>query len=301
MDTCILNLDHTQKEIRAHGTIDFPCTCYSYNYTNKTTDTLPWHWHEEMEMIHVVSGRLNLYVPQSKLQLTAGDFAIINSNILHSVTAYPECELRSILFCISLITGSSDSAIARKYIDPLVRCNLFQAVVVNEIEEQFERAFMALMNPVLGYEFTVREQLSDIGFAMFNKFCDELDEKEQDQNQDNERMKVMIQFIHTHYAEHIVLDNIAKVANIGNRECLRCFQRTIHTSPIQYLLRYRVMKSANILLKESHCTISEIALRCGFESASNFSHTFKRFYQCTPKAYREGGRHAGQGIEGLFV
>ena len=34
-------------------------------------------------------------------------------------------------------------------------------------------------------------------------------------------------------------------------------------------------------------SISEIATACGFESPSNFSKIFKRFYKCTPREYRK--------------
>ena len=79
---------------------------------------------------------------------------------------------------------------------------------------------------------------------------------------------------------------VAGAAGISERECLRCFERTIRLSPFQYLLKYRVMRGAETLLTDPASSVSEAASRCGFDSPSNFARIFKRFYHCTPREYR---------------
>ena len=105
-------------------------------------------------------------------------------------------------------------------------------------------------------------------------------------NQDNLRIGKMLDYIHNNFSDNLTLANIARVADIGERECLRCFQRTIQRSPIQYLLKYRIMQGADFLLKYPATSISEISSFCGLDSPSNFSKMFKRFYNCTPREYR---------------
>ncbi|MCI8745704.1 MAG: helix-turn-helix transcriptional regulator [Lachnospiraceae bacterium] len=56
--------------------------------------------------------------------------------------------------------------------------------------------------------------------------------------------------------------------------------------PIQYPLKYRVMQGADLLLREGGTSISQIALLSGFDSPSHFSKMFRRFYDCSPKEYR---------------
>jgi len=96
----------------------------------------------------------------------------------------------------------------------------------------------------------------------------------------------MIDYIHNNYFNNIGLTEIAKGVDISERECLRCFQRMIELSPIQYLLKYRIMTGANLLVQTPSSSISEIASLYGFDSPSNFSKLFKRFYNCTPREYR---------------
>ena len=103
---------------------------------------------------------------------------------------------------------------------------------------------------------------------------------------DRGRLTKMLEIIHEHYGEKLTLRDIARAANIGERECLRCFQRTIQISPIQYLLKYRVMQGASMLLQVPQKSIAQISCDCGFESPGHFTKMFKRYFACTPKEYR---------------
>ena len=163
LQECGLNLNRVSKELQPHGSFEFPCAGYASQHKKKTEDTIPWHWHEEMEIIWIAEGQLKLKTSSSSFLLSKGQIAVINSNILH-------------------------------------------------------------------------------------------------------------------YA--------AAAADISERECLRCFQKMLQISPIQYLLKYRVMQGAKMLLEDPAASISEAAVRCGFDSPSNFTKMFRRFYNCTPREYR---------------
>lgn len=105
-------------------------------------------------------------------------------------------------------------------------------------------------------------------------------------SQDNLRIRKMLAYIHKNFADDISLSEISSAAGISERESLRCFKKTIQLSPIQYLLKYRIMQGAEMLRKHPADSISEIATLCGFDSPSNFAKIFKRFYNCTPREYR---------------
>src|SRR5699024_4897730 len=48
-------------------------------------DKFPYHWHEDLEMLFVLSGKLEISVHQNKYQLHAGDVFLINGRDLHFV------------------------------------------------------------------------------------------------------------------------------------------------------------------------------------------------------------------------
>lgn len=186
--------------------------------------------------------------------------------------------------------GEEGSAIAKNYILPLINDPSFTGYHVPKedlpkVRKDFGKAFEALKYDQFGYEFSVRENLSHIFLYLYEKLQPQT-ERTRSRDNDNARIRVMIDFIHRHYGEHLSLREIAEAADIGERECLRCFQKTIQLSPIQYVLKYRVTCGAELLLKNPGETISNIALQCGFDSASNFTKMFRRVYGCTPREYR---------------
>ena len=61
LQECGLNLDRGLKELQPHGTLEFPCAGYSARYTGQQRDGIPWHWHEELELLYVQEGACLLY------------------------------------------------------------------------------------------------------------------------------------------------------------------------------------------------------------------------------------------------
>lgn len=290
LSECGLNRDDTKKELQPHGTVEFPCAGYESSLTTAAMDIIPWHWHEELEFIYLKKGTLKLQVPFSEYTLQKGDLAIINSNVLHYAAALPFCELQSLVCSPSLLSGNRSFAFWTKYLQPVLSCSAFTCTLFSpsdsHLAEYFQTAFHALRSDLFGYEFTVREQLSHIILELFLRFEDHINLPRQAMRTDTLRLEQMLEYIHTHYREPITLSDISGTCGIGERECLRCFKRTIGDSPVQYLLKYRLMQSASMLRSIPSASIGEISGACGFDYPSYFSKQFKRFYKCTPKEYR---------------
>lgn len=291
LQECGLNLNKVSKELQPHGSLEFPCAAYSSCHTDRQEDVIPWHWHEEIEIMYIENGRMKVKIPSNTFLLEKGDCIIINSNILHYAAAAAECKLRSLVFSQILITGNEDLVFAKKYMQPLLTCNglshyFIKAGDNENVADWFNCAFEALAQDCYGYEFTVRENLSRICLFLYGELNPQTDAQRIPPSQDNLRIKKMLAYIHKNYADDISLSQISNAADISERESLRCFRKTIQLSPIQYLLKYRIMQGAEMLLGNPTDSISEIASLCGFDSPSNFTKIFKRFYNCTPREYR---------------
>ncbi len=314
LQKCGVKLNRAGKEIKSHGTQEFPCAGYASLYTKEPEIVVPWHWHEELEIVYVNEGTLRLQIPAKSYELKKGDCMVINANIPHYAATDSKCELHSLVFSPQLIMGNNDSVFAKKYLMPLISCPSFTGHPIrkvpldelggklrkvpldklggkltaehNEEIQNFTEAFLALSQDAPGFEFIVRTKLSQLCFYLYQQFEQEISTGDIAQNQDTVRIGKMLDFIHTNYANDITLTEIAKVVDVSERECLRCFQRTIQFSPMQYLLKYRITRGAELLLNNPTHSISEISTQCGFDSPSNFSKMFKRFYNCTPREYR---------------
>lgn len=295
--------DKSGKEIQAHGTVEFPCAIY-YDEKNSSSSisplattlplnapssVIPWHWHEEFEAIYIKEGKSIIQVLGKEYCFNKGTVAIINANTLHSILADSSFTLESIVFSPFLIAPDTQSAFYKKYIYPLMSSTNFSLWSSNRTEDisNFEKAYSAQQNKIFAYEFAVRESLSSLLLAAYKDMQDVLTVDQGAKNRDAIRMESMLSFIHENFSTDITLSEIAKSASLSEREALRCFQRAIHDTPIQYLSKYRLMKGADMLLDQPDKNITEIALACGFDSFSYFSKQFKLYYHITPTQYRK--------------
>ena len=95
----------------------------------------------------------------------------------------------------------------------------------------------------------------------------------------------MCDYIHKNYAEKISLNDIANSAFVSKGECCRIFKRVLQLSPFQYLVRYRLKLSVQ-MLSETDYSIAQIAQQVGFCSSSYYTKCFRKEYNCAPHRYR---------------
>mgnify|MGYP001528226591 CR=1 FL=1 len=99
------------------------------------------------------------------------------------------------------------------------------------------------------------------------------------------RLQMMMQFIHSNYPESISLLDIAKVGEVSISTALNLFRNVLNTSPVNYLICYRLRKAA-LLLTNTEKKVSAISIETGFSNTDYFCKTFKRMYSLTPTEYR---------------
>jgi YesN/AraC family two-component response regulator len=102
-------------------------------------------------------------------------------------------------------------------------------------------------------------------------------------------LKRMLGFIHGHYMEKITLDDIAASGMMCRSKCCHLFKQTLRRTIFEYVLHYRVQKSLS-LLTDTGISITEIAGRCGFNSASYYTEMFSKMMGMAPRDYRKTKR-----------
>ncbi|MCP3942998.1 MAG: AraC family transcriptional regulator [Desulfobacteraceae bacterium] len=87
--------------------------------------------------------------------------------------------------------------------------------------------------------------------------------------------------IHGNYREVMDVENLASMVNMSPSAFHRAFKDVTASSPIQYLKKVRLNK-ARALLTEQGIRVNEAATRVGYESATQFSREFKRYFGNNP-------------------
>ena len=83
--------------------------------------------------------------------------------------------------------------------------------------------------------------------------------------------------------------DLARKVGLSVRQVERLFHKYLDTRPMRYYLALRLAR-ARLLLTQTDRSILDVALACGFETASHFSKCFHSAYSRTPSSYRQSLR-----------
>lgn len=296
--SCNVTTDKSQKELISHGITMFPIACYDDNLKSMT---VPWHWHDEFEFIIMTEGTAQIHIENQVISLEQGNAIFINSAILHSIDRVQNnsCRCHSLVFHARLIGGSIESIFWQKLITPLMQNTSLRYLSLNQsiewqdnIIKNMNKTWKIIAKETDDFENETRFYLSK-AFHIMNVHLQSIPNVPNKQEQLNaERTKQMIRYMEEYYYEDISLDMIALSASISKSACLRCFKQIINTTPIRYLLQFRIEKAADAI-KNTNERINEIAINCGFSDISYFSKCFRDLKGCTPLEFRKSSRKSG--------
>lgn len=289
-------LENNNREILPMDQNEFPYICYYREMDSLLGKNFSWHWHNAIEIDYAAEGEIEIKTPGKTLCLQKGDAAFINSNVMHDVRSrnlMPNCRIYTHLFDMHLLSGMYNSIFEKKYLAPVMKSSELQAYLIHadsyrhvQMLEKILHLLKLADEEPFGYEFEIRSELGRFWCLFFEETASLRAEGPQRNDMDEERLKLMMDYIHLNYMEKIALDEIAAAASISSRECARCFQRCIGISPVNYLISYRIRMAAQMLLTTNH-SIAAISEDCGFSSPSYFGKTFYDHTNCTPKEYRQ--------------
>ncbi|MEO9229736.1 MAG: helix-turn-helix transcriptional regulator [Devosia sp.] len=79
---------------------------------------------------------------------------------------------------------------------------------------------------------------------------------------------------------------LAKACSLSREQFLRLFKQTFGTPPHRWQ-RERRIETAKKLLRDPHCALADIAMRCGFSDQAHFTSVFKLATRLTPNVWRQ--------------
>lgn len=82
------------------------------------------------------------------------------------------------------------------------------------------------------------------------------------------------------------IEEMLPLVSLSRAQLMRLFKQNLETTPHNFVLNMRLQKAA-LLLKTGAQTVLNIALNCGFQSESHFTHAFRKHYGLSPKEYRQ--------------
>lgn len=84
------------------------------------------------------------------------------------------------------------------------------------------------------------------------------------------------------YKEHIKVENLAHMVNMAVSTFHKHFKQMTTVSPLQYQKRLRMEEAQRLMLKDGH-DVTRAALAVGYESQTQFSREYKKFFGESPQ------------------
>ncbi|WP_030137735.1 AraC family transcriptional regulator [Pseudomonas fluorescens] len=95
------------------------------------------------------------------------------------------------------------------------------------------------------------------------------------------RIAVALSHLHAHFTEPLNVETLASCANMSASTFHEHFKRSTLLSPVQYLKRLRLLKAQRLLLIEG-MGVAQVAHQVGYQSPSQFSREYKRYFERNP-------------------
>lgn len=101
----------------------------------------------------------------------------------------------------------------------------------------------------------------------------------------NSKVLSIIELMEANLAEPLSLVEIADHVGLSRRQIERLFRHEMGRSPARYYLEIRLDRARHLLLQSS-MPVVEVAVACGFVSASHFSKCYRELYARSPQQER---------------
>lgn len=266
-------------QIRYVETADF--------WIQKKTSREPMHFmhhHNSFELFYIISGEREYFIEDEFFKMKAGDLVIVPANALHRTDGKG-----ALRFLINFSQAYLEKFLTTDMISALP---IFKPAVFRTSEEQRGRLHAKFNSLFTEYSSRAETGYIESDSAIAARFLEILLTVLNSENfyvrelSSDSRTEKIVKYINENYASISNIEEIASHFYISKYHLCRIFSQSLGTGLIAYLNTIKI-RSASKMLKETDLSITEIALKCGFNSPSYFCKIFKSEKGVSPKDFRQ--------------
>lgn len=242
------------------------------------------HYHNAFELYYLLKGDREYFIDDQFFKLTEGDLVLIPRGMLHR-TAGKGATRYIIYFSDSFLKAF----FTPEALSPLL-CTRPRVFRPDDTErDRIEQVFGALYNE---YTKAEREQQpqNDLFLAgylyqiLFAMLCANNTYIPHDYA--DGRVAQVIKYINENYNQISDIEEIAEHFFISKFHLCRIFNKNLGIPLVTYLNTIKIREACK-MIKHGNLTLTEIAIRCGFNSSSYFCKVFKAEKGISPTEYRK--------------
>ena len=255
-----------------------------------------WHYHPEIELIHIEQGSGTQFVGDNIRNFQSGDLLLIGPNLPH----YWRCDEKyfhrgSQLYAQATVVHFSEDIFGKSFLglpenksirDLLVKARLGMKIL-GEGTDKVKALLHELLNQTNGNPVISLMQILET-----LAHCEEINvlsntqyQNEYDQY-DTDRINHIYQYSISNFQKKISIEEIAEVANISPHSFCRYFKSRSRKTYSQFLLELRIGHACK-LLSESRIPVAQVCFESGFNNFANFNKYFKLHTGKSPMQYQK--------------
>ncbi|CAK7035796.1 MAG: HTH-type transcriptional activator RhaS [Bacteroides rodentium] len=250
--------------------------------------TVSRHFHPDFEFSLVLDGTMDYFVNGKDIHLQTGDGIFVNSRRLHYNYSGDRTPCRYLVITLSPVLFPTSIPVAGRLMEEKSDHNCsdyvllekeshesilaIYPIILHEIEQGSPNVFLTLSYALTLYSTVIPLIQTQSKEGIFNPIWLSLYD--------------MTKYIHAHYRDKITLGDIASAGGICRSRCCHLFTEYMGQSPIDYTIAFRLEKGCK-MLRNTSCSIGEVASKCGFSGQSYFTQAFRNAYGMTPTEYRK--------------
>ena len=239
----------------------------------------PFHWHNHIEALYVLDGKIDFKVEQRKYLLEGGDMIIVNSEKIHSSKLQGHVKYILLQVPLSAFEGIYDgiesvvfeeklsSKAAKKFFPQLMEMLKF----VDEKKQESRIKFVSLMYDffyaLISFHQAERKKAAASSYYGIN------------------RISPVMAYVEKEFRKKITLGDAAEIINVSPEHLCRLFKKYTDMTFNEYLMSLRISAFYQTL-QNTNQKISAILEECGIANYKVFIREFKKTFGKTPEAIR---------------
>ena len=238
------------------------------------------NWHENLELLYFLEGRAAVTSNDLRIEVSAGEIAVINANHIHAITAITPIRYIVLIVDRSFCLANHFDTNAVRF-RPLL-CDGEIAALFDRLTEEYREEEAAHRVPL------IRARVLTIMALLLSRYREEEGVPAYSTHL-LASIKSALGYIHAEYQHPLTLAGLAATAGISKYYLAREFRRLTGMTVVGYLNSLRCEK-AKPLLSEGSESIEEVARAVGFSGATYFARVFKECVGMLPSEYRAAAR-----------
>lgn len=255
---------------------------------NTQTCAYSVHHHPAYEIILCVENLYPTKIAGKMLTMNVDDILIIPPHTLHELYGGPGSRFIMLIDPL-LLSGFSDMNVLEPFISSRILYRRSEDPELYDmirgcLDEMIDFYFAAGSTWELNIYSVFLRMLSGIGRHVFENAAVFSSTKADDPSLAYNRFSALLRYIDAHYAEDLSLEWGADYTGFSKYYFLRLFKEYTGTTFHDHLLHKRI-QAAQALLSDDY-SITDIAVRTGFNSPTSFNRSFRKYTGMTPTQYR---------------